>query len=189
MADCFFSILGFFADMTMLIALYPGRRDDGFTLFLSGRYHGPSARDPKIVAWADGFHMFVTTSLTEEGPLCGRGCLAHLYSPDGENWEERGPVYVSETEDQPECPDWFALGGWHYLIFSLRGRGHYLMSREPFGGWREPPDPVIPCSSVPKMALWQGRILFAGFRSLGGYAGVLTFREAWQNSDGTLRFE
>ncbi len=162
-------------------------RDQDFRITLSDRYHGNSARDPKIVKAENGYHMFVTTSLMQ-GDLAGRGALAHLLSPDGVNWTETDPIYVSPSEDQPECSDYFAKDGWYYLIFSLIGQGRYLMSREPFSGWIEPEDNRIPCESVPKMALWNGRILFTGFRGQNGYAGTLTFTEARQNPDGTLRF-
>ena len=131
--------------------------------------------------------MFVTTSLMT-GDLAGRGCLAHLISSDGRTWEETEPIYVSSDGDQPECSDYFVLNGWHYLVFSHRGRGQYRLSREPFAGWIAPGDPDIPCESVPKAAIWHGRILFTGFRRIEGYAGTLTFTEAWQDPDGTLRF-
>ncbi len=163
------------------------RRDPDFRIELSGRYHGPSARDPKVVRGEDGWHMFVTTSLmTGEG--AGRGCLAHLVSEDGAAWRETDPIYVSPDGDQPECSDYFVLNGWHYLVFSHRGRGQYRLSREPFAGWIAPGDPDIPCESVPKAAIWHRRILFTGFRRIEGYAGTLTFTEAWQDPDGTLRF-
>lgn len=167
---------------------YTFRRDPGFRIVLSERYHGQSARDPKIVKAEDGsYHMFVTTSLAT-GDLAGRGCLAHLMSGDGLTWEEADPIYVSPDGDQPECSDYFALNGWYYLIFSHRGRGQYRMSKKPFSDWRTPENPDIPCESVPKMALWNGRILFTGFRRIEGYAGTLTFTEAAQNPDGSLRF-
>ena len=171
---------------------YRFRRDPDFRLYLSERYHGPSARDPKIVRAEDGsYHMFVTTSLVPEGV----GCLAHLISADGNQWEEAAPLYIAPDEDQPECSDSFTLNGWHYLIFSHHGRGQYRMSRTPFTfadrgtpDWICPEDPDIPCESVPKATVWHGRILFAGFTRIEGYAGTLTFREAWQGPDGQLRF-
>jgi hypothetical protein len=163
------------------------RRDADFRITLSERYHGNSARDPKIVKGGDGYHMFVTTSLMR-GDLSGRGCLAHLISEDGIRWAETEPIYVSPDGNQPECSDYFMKDGWYYLIFSLGGRGRYLISREPFSGWSEPRDNLIPCENVPKMALWNGRILFTGFLCRNGYAGTLTFTEAEQEADGTLRF-
>ncbi len=166
---------------------YHYRRDGGFRIVLSERYHGGSARDPKIVKAADGYHMFVTTSLMK-GTLAGRGCLAHLLSEDGRGWRETEPIYVSPDESQPECPDYFAKDGWHYLVFSHHGHGQYRYSRLPFSEWQTPADPEIPCESVPKAAIWRGRIIFAGFHRMEGYGGTLTFTEAWQEDNGVLRF-
>ncbi len=167
---------------------YHFRRDASFRIELSDRYDGPSARDPKIIQLTDGFHMFVTTSL-KTGDFTERGCLAHLFSEDGTQWLERDPIYISPDSDQPECSDYFIKDGWYYLIFSHRGVAQYRFSRAPLDGWQAPPSPAIPCESVPKMALWHDRILFCGFRRIEGYAGTLTFTEAWQQPDGTLRFE
>ena len=167
---------------------YHFQRDVSFRIELSDRYDGPSARDPKIIQLADGFHMFVTTSL-KTGDQAEHGCLAHLFSADGTQWQERDPIYVSPDNDQPECSDYFIKNGWYYLIFSHRGVGQYRFSRDPLAGWQTPPSPAIPCESVPKMALWHDRILFCGFRRIEGYAGTLMFTEAWQQADGTLRFE
>ncbi|MBO4298532.1 MAG: glycosyl hydrolase, partial [Clostridia bacterium] len=148
------------------------------------RYNGASARDPKVIRDARGtYHMFLTTTLRAEG----RGCLAHLTSPDADVWhEEDEPIYIAPGRNEPECCDYFELNGWYYLVFSLRGQGRYLYSRQPFGGWREPMEPVIPCKSVPKAAVWNGRIIFAGFDGRGQYAGTMTFLETFQGANGEL---
>ncbi|MBO4885233.1 MAG: hypothetical protein J5602_07965 [Clostridia bacterium] len=160
------------------------RRDEAFAMYLSERYNGASARDPKVIRDARGtYHMFLTTSLLAEG----RGCLAHLTSPDADVWrEEDEPIYIAPGRNEPECCDYFELNGWYYLVFSLRGQGRYLYSREPFAGWREPAEPVIPCKSVPKAAVWNGRIIFAGFDGRGQYAGTMTFLETFQGANGEL---
>lgn len=36
---------------------------------------------------------------------------------------------------------------------------------------------IFPCESVPKAAIWNGKIVFVGFRCLGGYGGTMTFLE------------
>lgn len=159
-------------------------KDEDFGFTLSGRYHRPSARDPKLVRAEDGWHMFVTTSdLT-----LGRGALAHLRSTDGEHWEELDSIYVSPDDNQPECPDYFAFGGRYYLVFSHHGRAHYRYSDKPFSDWQTPADPIIPCGSVPKAAIWRGRLIFTGFSSMGGYAGTMTFLEAHAGESGELTF-
>jgi len=166
---------------------YHFKKDPDFSVTLSERYHGASARDPKVVRDAEGlFHMFVTTSLMPED----RGCLAHLLSEDLDSWQETEPVYVApEGEDQPECSDYFIAGGWHYLILSHHGKGQYFYSREPFGPWLRAEDNSIPCRSVPKMAYFEDRIIFTGFAGMDGYAGTMTFTEAFTQADGTLKFK
>lgn len=161
-------------------------KDEDFSFTLDNAvYHAASARDPKVIRAADGsYHMFLTTSLTESG----RGCLAHFISEDLDGWTALEPVYISPDSDQPECPDYFVWNGIHYLIFSHRGTGQYLFSERPFDGWKKPADDRIDCESVPKMAFWRDRVIFSGFRRIDGYAGNLTFTEAFQNPDGSLRF-
>lgn len=165
---------------------YHFQKDPDFHFVLSEKYTGVSARDPKLVRAADGsFHMFLTTSLT-----AGPGCLAHLVSEDLDTWRELPePIYAAPPDMwEPECSDYFYLDGFYYLVFSLRGRGYYLYSREPFSGWQEPEDPIIPCKTVPKAAIWRGRLIFAGFSGIDGYAGTLTFTEARVRPDGQLEF-
>ena len=162
-------------------------RDEGFAVYLSERYTGASARDPKVIVDDRGsYHMFLTTTLRAQR----RGCLAHLTSADGDAWEEAPePIYISPTEDEPECCDYIQLNGWHYLIFSLRGVGQYLYSRSPFTDWLTPDDPVIPCKTVPKGAVWDDHIIFAGFDGQGHYAGTMTFLRAYVTEDGQLTYE
>ena len=165
---------------------YHFTKDESFAFTLSDKYDKPSARDPKLIRDENGrFHMILTTSLTESG----RGCLAHLVSDDLFHFTEcEEPIYVADDETQPECPDHIYYNGRYYLIFSLNSKAHYMISSRPFNDFRMPADPIIPCHSVPKGAVWDGRILFTGFRRLGGYAGTMTFRWAEANEDGTLSF-
>ncbi len=163
---------------------YHFSKDPSFSFCLSSRYNAASARDPKVVQAADGsYHMFVTTTLLS----AGKGCLAHLTSENLDQWTELEPIYVADEDNEPECPDYFVLDGWHYLVFSHHGKGEYRYSREPFTGWQKPDDPIIPCKSVPKAAIWQNRLLFAGFDGQGQYAGTMTFLEMEPRTDGTLR--
>lgn len=165
---------------------YHYEKDREFSVLLSEKYTGVSARDPKVILGEDGlYHMFLTTSLAAEK----KGCLVHLSSPDLTCWqEEKEPIYISPTADEPECSDYFTVNGWHYLVYSLRGQGLYQYSRKPFTDWQHPADPVIPCKSVPKAAIWQDRILFAGFDGKGKYAGTMTFKEAHVGENGILSY-
>lgn len=165
---------------------YHFHKDHAFSFVLSDRFTGASARDPKLILDETGlYHMLVTSTECQSG----RGCLVHLTSRDLECWQENAdPIYRSPDASEPECPDYLTLNGYYYLIFSLHGKGHYLYSRHPFCGWITPPDPIIPCKSVPKAAVFNNRILFAGFDGNGHYAGRLTFREAFQAANGLLSF-
>ncbi len=166
---------------------YHFEKDGTFSFTLSDRYTASSARDPKVIRGEDGlFHMFLTTRLAREK----RGCLAHFVSSDLAQWRDVGtPIYVSDDGTEPECPDYLVYKGRYYLIFSLRGTAHYLISDSPFEGWRKPKNPVIPCASVPKGAIWGDKIVFAGFRPMGGYGGSMTFRSATADENGELVFD
>ena len=162
-------------------------KDQQFGFTISNQYHASGARDPKVIWGEDGrFHMFLTTALTENN----RGCLAHYVSADMETWEDIGtPIYISPTADQPECPDYFVYGGKYYLVFSLCGKAHYMISDRPFDGFTEPEHSIIPCESVPKGAEWNGKLVFAGFKRMSGYAGSMTFKAATASENGELIFE
>ncbi len=166
---------------------YHFEKDKSFGFEVSERYHGPSARDPKVVMGEDGlFHMFLTTSLVKEN----KGCLAHYISSDLEKWEEaKEPIYVVPNSDQPECPDYFKYNGKYYLVFSIRGRARYLVSDKPFEGFEVVDDTLIPCAGVPKCAEWDGRLIFTGFKVINGYAGSMTFKAATALDNGKLVFE
>ena len=166
---------------------YHFEKDTEFGFTISEKYHAASARDPKVVKGEDGlFHMFLTTSLVKEG----KGCLAHYVSRDMERWEElEHPIYVAPDQEQPECPDYFQYNGRYYLIFSLKNVAHYMISDQPFENFVMPSDPVIPCSSVPKGAEWDGKLIFTGFKRLGGYGGSMTFKSATSKENGELVFE
>ena len=166
---------------------YHFEKDQAFGFTVSEKYHAASARDPKVIKDEDGlFHMFLTTSLIEEG----KGCLAHYVSRDMESWEEmESPIYVAPGKDQPECPDYFKYNGKYYLIFSLRGKAHYMISDKPFEDFVMPSDPIIPCSCVPKGAEWNGRLIFTGFNCIDGYGGSMTFKAATSKENGEFVFE
>jgi len=166
---------------------YHFEKDKGFAFSLSSKYDGVNARDPKLFCDNEGvYHMLLTTRLTEEN----RGCLAHLVSCDMDNWTElENPIYISHDDTEPECPDYIEYGGYYYLIYSLHGKAYYMYSKNPFDGWITPDEPLVPCSSVPKGAIWNEKIVFTGFKRIDGYAGSLTFKTASNSENGELVFE
>lgn len=167
---------------------YHFEKDKSFNFTLSEKYTAQSARDPKIIKDASGlFHMILTTSLCDSK----LGCLAHLISSDLDQWKELDePLYIaSEDMGEPECPDYFYKDGFYYLVYSLIGKGYYQYSKEPFTNWQLPNDPIIPCKSVPKAAIWNNRLIFTGFDGKGKYAGTMTFLEADVQENGLLTFK
>lgn len=170
------------------------KKDNKFSIGLSDKYRQDNIRDPKV--WRDGdglYHMIVTTSLkTDDGNW--QGCLAQLVSKDFNNWKETEPFQLGEKypfdfsspwEIEPECPDYFKFGDYYYLC----SRSEYSFSKNPFGPFTAPENNTIDCGYVPKMAIWNGKMIFAGFIwSNEGYAGTLKIAQAIQKSDGTLEF-
>ncbi|MBQ3934667.1 MAG: hypothetical protein II715_02520 [Clostridia bacterium] len=162
-------------------------------------YEPTTARDPKVF-FADGkYHMFVTTTRVRDG----KGCLAHLVNGrmSAEGWKDEGAIRTfgdasgsdeMRRNNQPECPDYFRMGDYYYLVFGLGGKGYYAYSKEPYGAWTFPRE-IIPCGNVPKSASLsmegKSRRIFCGFICEEGYAGSLCAAEAFQLPDGKLRFE
>ncbi len=153
---------------------------------LSEPYEPVSARDPKVFADQNGlFHMLVTTS------VAGNGSLAHLVSTDLEQWRQLAPFICLDTREQPECPDYFYYNGFTYLVYSLRGTAHYFVSRNPFGPWTAPSGNQVGPDGlrVPKAAILQDRLVFAGFVADGdGYGGRFALYETTGQRDGRLTF-
>ncbi len=164
---------------------YHFEKDTDFHFTLSEKYDMVNARDPKIVIDENGFyHMILTTGLKEEK----KGCLAHLISKDLDIWKEENPIFISDSPEQPECPDYIKYNGYYYLNFSL-GKNRYMVSKKPFSDFTFPKNPDIPCGAVPKGAVWNNEILFTGFDIIDGYAGTLTFVSATNDEDGNLIFK
>ncbi|MBR3927457.1 MAG: hypothetical protein IKJ65_00490 [Clostridia bacterium] len=163
------------------------QKDRSFSFTLSQKYVAPSARDPKVIKSHDGlYHMILTSSLSKEK----NGCLVHLVSKDLTNWTElESPLYIApEGMGEPECPDYFFKDGYYYLVYSLHGKGYYKYSKAPFDSWQTPENPIIPCKSVPKAAIWKDEVIFAGFDGHGRYAGTMTFLKAEVQKDGLLKY-
>ncbi len=165
---------------------YKKDKDYGFTL--SEKYCTATERDPHIILDDNGlYHMFVTTSIKEEG---APNALAHLTSENLDTWtEEETPIHTAHVY-QPECPTYFKYDGYYYLTYNLGGQCRYKYSKEPFTNWAEPINPLIPCGTVPKCAIWNDKIVFVGFNKIGDkYGGTLTFKTATVNEAHELVFE
>lgn len=162
-------------------------KDDGFKFYLSEKYYTQETRDPKIFQDEEGlWHILLTTAIRETE----KGCLAHIVSKDCEHWTELEPFYISEDDVRPECPDYFKIGDTYYFLFGRSGRAEYRYSKNPFGDWKIPENPYIPCGRVPKCAFWEDKLIFVGFRDMenADYAGTMTFANAEIEENGILHF-
>ena len=166
------------------------KKDKDFSFALSDKYTTASTRDPKVIKDEQGkFHMFLTTSLKESA----NGCLVHLVSDDLNNWTEIDePLYIApKSLGEPECPDYFYKDGFYYLVYSLNAKAYYQYSKKPFTEWQLPENPIIPCKSVPKAAIFNDRLIFTGFEPCkeGYYGGKMTFLEAIVMENGELKYK
>ena len=136
--------------------------------------------------------MYGSTALTENGVYPHQSFSVYK-TKDLEHFEEPVVVLDSASEgiwakDHYWAPEVHFYNGKYYLIFSLKTKAHYMVSDKPFEGFVMPEDPIVPCASVPKCAEWDGKLIFAGFKRMGGYGGSLTFKTATGDEKGELIF-
>ena len=82
-------------------------------------YGGPDWRDPRIIRREDlGEYWMFVAARTAEGHS-QTGCVGLCVSRDLKKWEYRQPVYSPRRfAGACECPDFFRMGEWEYLVFS-----------------------------------------------------------------------
>ncbi|MCE3202312.1 glycoside hydrolase family 32 protein [Paenibacillus sonchi] len=69
------------------------------------------------------------------------GCIALLTSDDLLNWKYREPFYSPDKYITMECPDYFKMGEWHYLVYSTFSEKfvtHYKKSKTIDGLYTSP---------------------------------------------------
>lgn len=99
-------------------------------------------RDP-FVFWNDEEEKWWMILAARENTKHSRnGCVALCVSDDLSHWEYRNPLYASRSNQAAnECPDFFKMGDWYYLVYSNYTDGfctYYRMSRSPKGPWIRP---------------------------------------------------
>ena len=165
------------------------------------RFERHDWRDPFIYKHPETgrFNMLIAARL-KEGPAARRGCTALLTSDDLTAWTVDEPFYAPARFHGHECPDWFRMGDWHYLVFSeygVRTTTRYVMSRSPDGPWVSPDDDQFDNRAfyAAKTASdGSRRFLFGWNPSKQGnvdhgewqWGGCLTVHEVIQQPDGTL---
>lgn len=129
-------------------------------------------RDPFVFMDTAGRYQMLVTSRLREFPLYQRGgCILRLSSDDLEQWQVEGPMFIpggpAGEANVPECPDYFAIGDWFYLVYGPDHQTRYLKSQFEFGPWTQPDHDVLGPSwmlSVMKTAPYKhGRRIGVGW--------------------------
>ncbi len=158
-------------------------------------------RDPFVFKHPQtGRYTMILAARVSEGPLFRRGCTGLLTSDDLTHWTVEPPFYAPGRYHGHECPDWFRMGDWYYLVFSeytTRTTTRYVMSTSPNGPWIAPPDNQFDNRAfyAAKSASDGARRFLFGWNptKVGNadhgewqWGGCLTVHEVIQNDDGTL---
>lgn len=95
-------------------------------------YHMSDWRDPRIVYDADTgeYQMYLAARVNDSHSQTG--CVGLCVSRDLKHWEYRQPAYYPQRFNGAlECPDFFRMGDWEYLVFSSYTTlfGNYYVKR------------------------------------------------------------
>ncbi|MBQ7604300.1 MAG: hypothetical protein IJU75_05035 [Clostridia bacterium] len=101
-------------------------------------------RDPRV--WYDEsigkYRMLVCTDVRDGNASNRNGAVAWMTSSDLYNWETGGTFFCSSFySGSNECPDYFKMGEWYYLVYSdctFGKRTYYVKSKSPGGPWEIP---------------------------------------------------
>lgn len=132
----------------------------------SGDWHDEAFRDPWVFAdpEGDGWHMYVTAR-APEGPVNGRGVIAHAWSADLREWELREPVSAPSENGfgQLEVTQVEVVDGRPVLLFSCLA-DHSMPSRRAAraGTWAIPAESVLGPFDVDCAEPLTGQDLYVG---------------------------
>lgn len=108
------------------------------------RYERHDWRDPFVFKHPEtGKFNMIVAARDKTGGASRRGLTALLVSDDLQRWTIDEPFYAPARYHGHECPDWFKVGDWYYLVFSeytTHTATRYVMSRSPSGPWHAPDD-------------------------------------------------
>jgi beta-fructofuranosidase len=158
-------------------------------------------RDPFVFKHPQtGRYHMILAARTKTGSVARRGCTGLLTSDDLTNWMVEKPFYAPGRYHGHECPDWFQIGAWYYLVFSeytTHTVTRYVMSKSPDGPWITPDE-----NQFDNRAFYAAKTASDGKRrflfgwnpsKLGDvdngewqWGGCLTVHEVMQQPDGTL---
>jgi beta-fructofuranosidase len=151
-----------------------------YELLDTNLWHDQAWRDPWVFRSPEtgDFHALVTARVNH-GPADGRGVIAHARSDDLVHWEVLPPVTEPGDFGHMEVPQWVAIQGRYYLLFSstvqtqaaARKRRvasmpvtgtHYLVGKSPLGPFRYTTQEFL--VGDPAGTLYAGKLI----QALGG---------------------
>ncbi len=164
-------------------------------------YERDDWRDPFVYYDAErGEYRMLLAARCDAGASRRRGVTACMSSKDLKSWKLEPPMWAPGLYFTHECPDYFRMGEYEYLIFSefsQSSRTRYVMRRVGAQDWRQAADDCFDGRAyyAAKTASdGERRYVFgwiptrAGERDDGGWqwGGCLNVHEVCQRADGTL---
>lgn len=145
-------------------------------------------RDPRV--WYDEsigkYRMLVTTHVQDSDGVSRNGAIAFLTSDDLYTWEIGGTYFHSGYySGSCECPDYFKMGDWYYLIYSNCSYGkrtYYAKSENPNGPWE-----IVDNDTFDSLFFYAAKTVSDGKdRYILGWAGDRSAFQLGLNADGTM---
>jgi hypothetical protein len=87
---------------------------------------GAPCRDPHVCLWGEKFSLYYT-AVTKEG----KGCVARASSKNLLNWDDEGPVFISDKLNHPESSNVQKLRDKYLLFFGGHYDWSYVVSSDP----------------------------------------------------------
>lgn len=145
------------------------------------------------------YWMLVTSRQMNSSEKKG-GCIALLSSVDLDNWKYKEPFYSPDKYITMECPDYFTIGEWHYLVYSTFSEKfvtHYKKSKHIDGVYTSPVTDTFDGRgfyAAKTASDGQTRYAFGWVPSKTGgsdygdweWAGTLIVHEVYQTENGDL---
>ncbi len=96
-------------------------------------YHKSDWRDPRIIYDDKKDEFMMIMAARKNDAHSQTGCVGLCVSKDLKHWEYKEPFYYPQRFNGAlECPDYFCMGDWEYLIFSSYTTlfGNYYVKRK-----------------------------------------------------------
>jgi hypothetical protein len=176
-----------------------GSTADAMGTFPPAELHGGARiADGRLVL--DGVDDYLATP----AKTGGTACIARVRSNDLEQWDYMPPIYASKAFVNMEVPEYFEMGGRHYLIFSSAGSRkdvggrvnasgtYYVVGDARDGPYRIPDDPLLLGSGQGRVDNYVARTIPDGpgrlvyHHTCGGPVTLGTVKQLRQRPDGSL---